>query len=113
MRNENPPARHLGYFQYGRLEDAEKARILGVLGPAHNLAPVLCIRLLFSRSSKDLHIIFGDTAEDEEETGEYTGICRQSHVDGSCNLAWREKSVRYVLMLRKFMNMRTSNAQLA
>lgn len=113
MRNENPPAHHLGYFQYGRLEDAEKCSILGVLGPAHNLTPVLCISFFFSRSSKDLHIIFGDTAENEEETGEYTGIGRQSHVNGSCNLARREESVCYVLMLRKIMNMRTSNAQLA
>lgn len=76
MRNENPPARYLGYFQYGCLEDAEECCILGVLGPAHNLTPVMCIGLFFSRSGEDLHIIFGDTAEDEEETGEYTGIGR-------------------------------------
>ena len=113
MRNENPPARHSRYFQYRRLEDAEKRCILGVLGPAHNLAPVLCIGFFFSRPRKDFHIIFGDAAVNEEDTGEYTGIGRQSHVDGSRNLARREESVRYVLMLRKIMNMRTSNEQLA
>ena len=73
----------------------------------------MCIGFFFSRSREDLHIIFGDTTEDEEETGEHTGIGRQRHVNGSCNLARREESVRYVFMLGKFMNMRTRGVQLA
>ena len=100
--------RHLRYFRDGRLEDAEECRILGVLGPAYNLTPVLCIGFLFPSSGKDPRVIFGDTAEDEEWTGEDTRISRHRHVNCSSNLARREEPISNILMLRKFMNVGTS-----
>jgi len=101
---------HLHDFKNRRLEDAEECRILGVLGPAYNLTPVLCVGFLLPGSGKDSHVIFGDTAEDEEWMGEDTRISRHRHVNCSSNLARREEPTRIsnILMLRKFMNVRTS-----
>jgi len=102
----DPVIRHLRYLQNRSLEDAEECRILGVLGPAHNLTPVLSVGFLFPSSGKDPHIIFGDSAKDEEETGEDTRVSRHRHVNCSSNLARREEPISNILMLRKFMNVR-------
>jgi hypothetical protein len=107
----DPTIRLLRYLQNGCFEDAEQCRILGVLGPANNLTPVVCISFFFPRSREYPHIIFGDTTEDEEEAGEDAGIRRHRHINCGGNLGGRKEPIREILMLGKFVNVCTSNVQ--
>ena len=109
----DPATRLLRYLQNGCFEDAEHCRILGILGPAHDLTPIVRISFFFPRSRKYSHVIFWDAAEDEEETGKNAGISRHRHVNCGSDLARRKEPIRNILMLRKFVNVCTSNAQLA
>ena len=109
---EDPTTRLLRYLQNGCFEYAEQCRILGVLGPARYLTPVVRISFFFPRSRKYSHIIFWNAAEDKEETGKDTGISRHRHVNCGSDFSRRKEPIRNILMLGKFVNVCTSNVQL-
>lgn len=77
-----------GYFS-----DPERVRVLRILAPPNDLAPVDCVGLLLTPVGEFLHLVVRDTAEDKEEASEDAISDGYVDVDRVGNLGWREETV--------------------